>query len=416
MPVEMKFLGRKSRKPVLLSVGALLICGVAFGSYRVFGSAPKFPLGEVQRKDFVDYVEVKGQVKALRSDIITAPYSAGDLQIIKLTANGDKVKKGDVLVEFDTTPMKQKLAQDQSVLKSAEAEIQQAIATAKLKEEQDITDVMASKYAVEKARLDASKQEILSVIEGEQAKLKLADAEQKLKENEAKLKADRSSAGADQASLKQKRDQAAFQVQQDESGLQTLVLKAPLDGVLALQNHWQPNGSAPFRPGDRTWPGVAIAELPDPSSLKISARVEEAERGRVQLGQSATIHVDAVPDQSFDAHIDVISPTASMDFTAGWPIPRNFSLELALAGVDPRLNPGMAATVRIAVDKTHDGLVIPASGLFRKSGRTVAYRRSGTKFDEVEIEVLRRSGDEVLIAKGLKPGDQIALKDPTLGK
>jgi len=91
-------------------------------------------------------------------------------------------------------------------------------------------------------------------------------------------------------------------------------------------------------------------------------------------------------------------------------------LELSLAGLDPRLTPGMAATVRIAVDKIHDGTVIPASALFRKSGRTVAYRRSGSKFDEVDVEVLRRSGDEVLLTRGLKPGDQIALKDPTLAK
>src|SRR6266852_4537915 len=146
----MSFLSRKSRKPVFITAGVLLLAGLAFGSYRLFGSPVKLPIAEVQRKDFVDYVEVKGQVKALRSDMITAPYSAGDLQIMKLSANGDKVQKGDVLVEFDTTTIKQKMAQDQSALKSAEAEIQQARANAKLKEEQDVTDVMASKFAVEK--------------------------------------------------------------------------------------------------------------------------------------------------------------------------------------------------------------------------------------------------------------------------
>jgi len=87
------------------------------------------------------------------------------------------------------------LAQDKSALTSAEAEIHQARAAAKLKEEQDLTDVMKAKFDTEKAKLDASKQEILSVIEGEQAKLKLADAEQKQKEAEAKLKADRARLG-----------------------------------------------------------------------------------------------------------------------------------------------------------------------------------------------------------------------------
>src|SRR5205807_5699952 len=281
------------------------------------------------------------------------------LQIVKLATNGAKVKKGDVLVEFDNTTMKQKLAQDQSTLKSAEAEIQQSRAAARLKEEQDLTDVMNAKFAAQKSRLDASKQEIVSVIEGEEAKLKLADAEQKVMETEAKLNADRSAASADLAIKKQKHDQAAFQVQQDEHSVALLTLRAPLDGVVSLQNHWQPQGGpTPFKPGDRAWPGAAIAELPDPSSLKISARVEEAERGQLKADQTTEVHVDAVPDRNLPGRVEEISPTASLDFTAGWPIPRNFSVDVVLSESDSRLTPGMGATVRVAVAKIPDGIVI----------------------------------------------------------
>src|SRR5467141_4060659 len=392
-----------------------VVLGLIFGALRLASPAAKLSMAEVKRKEFVDYLEVKGEVKALHSAIITAPYGAGDLQIIKLATNGAKVRKGDVLVEFDNTTMKQKLAQDQSTLKSAEAEIQQSRAAARLKEEQDLTDVMAAKFAAQKARLDASKQEIVSVIEGEEAKLKLADAEQKVKETEAKLNADRSAASADLATKKQKHDQAAFQVQQDEHSLALLRLRASLDGVVSLQNHWQPQGSpTPFKPGDRAWPGAAIAELPDPSTLKIAARIEEAERGQLKVGQTGMVRVEAVPDGSFEGRIETISPTASLDFNAGWPVPRNFTVEVSLANSDARLAPGMGAVVRVAVDRVADGIVIPSAALFRKAGRTVAYVRRGSKFEETGVEVLRRSGDEALIAKGLQPGQQLALKDPTL--
>jgi HlyD family secretion protein len=399
-----------------VAVTAAVVLGLfVLGAFRLASPAAKFSTAEVKRKEFVEYLEVKGEVKALRSVIIAAPYGAGDLQIMNLAANGAKVKKGDVLVEFDNTTVKQKLAQDQSALKSAEAEIQQSRAAARLKEEQDLTDVMAAKFAAQKAQLDASKQEIVSVIEGEEAKLKLADAEQKVKENEAKLNADRSAAKADLASKKQKQDQAAFQVQQDEHSLASLALHAPLDGVVALQNHWQPQGGpTPFKPGDRAWPGAAIAELPDPSTLKISARIEEAERGQLKLGQTGAVRIEAVPDGSFEGRIEIISPTASLDFNAGWPVPRNFTVEVALANSDARLAPGMGAVVRVAVDRVANGIVIPSSALFRKGGRTVAYVRRGSKFQETSVEVLRRSGDEALIAKGLQPGEQLALKDPTL--
>jgi RND family efflux transporter MFP subunit len=330
-------------------------------------------------------------------------------------ANAAKVKKGDVLVQFDTTTMQQKLAQDKSAVKSAEAEIDQSQAAARLKEEQDLTDVMNARYDAEKARMDASKQEILSAIDGEQAKLKVVDAEETLKAAEAKLKADRLSAAADLASKKEKLKQAEFQVHQDETSLESLTLRAPLDGVVALQSHWQPQGPpAPFKPGDRAWPGQEIADLPDPSSLKISARVEEAERGQLKVGQTTEIHVDAVPDRTFAGRVEAISPTASLDFDAGWPVPHNFSVDVTLPERDARLTPGMAANVRVGVAKIPDGLVIPASAVFRKAGRAVAYVQRGSKFDETPVEVSRRNTEEVLLARGLQPGERVALKDPTL--
>lgn len=407
----------KPRRKAAAGAGAILLGGLGLGAFRLASSTATIPTALVARKDFVDMLEIKGEIKALRSKVIAAPYSAGDLQIVSLAANAAKVKKGDLLVQFDATTMQQKLAQDQSSVKSAEAEIHQSQAAARLKEEQDVTDVMTGKYDAEKARMDASKQEILSAIEGEQAKLKVVDAEETLKAAEAKLKADRSSTSADLASKQEKLKQAEFQVQQDERSVASLALRAPLDGVVALQNHWQPQGGpTPFKPGDRAWPGAAIAELPDPTSLKISARVEEAERGQLKVGQTAEVHVDAVPDRTLEGRVEAISPTASLDFQAGWPIPHNFSVDIALLQGDPRLSPGMSASVRVAVAKISDGIVIPATALFRKAGRTVTYVQRGSKFEETAVEVSRRNPEEVLLAKGLQRGERIALKDPTLGR
>src|SRR5438093_1286133 len=120
----------KFGKRTMSSAAAVVLGGLVFGTLRLASPAAKLSTAEVKRKEFVDYLEVKGEVKALHSAIITAPYGAGDLQIVKLATNGAKVKKGDLLVEFDNTTMKQKLAQDQSTLKSAEAEIQQSRAAA----------------------------------------------------------------------------------------------------------------------------------------------------------------------------------------------------------------------------------------------------------------------------------------------
>src|SRR5207253_76992 len=109
-----------------------------------------------------------------------------------------------------------------------------------------------------------------------------------------------------------------------------------------------------------------------------------------------------------------ISPTASLDFTAGWPIPRNFSVDVVLSESDSRLTPGMGATVRVAVAKIPDGIVIPSTALFRKAGRSVVYVQRGSKFEETPVEVSRRNPEEVLLARGLEPGKRVATKDPML--
>jgi len=405
----------KPRHKIVASAAVVLIGGLGFGAFRLAKPAVAIPTAEVLRKEFVDTLQIKGEVKALRAKIIAAPYSAGDLQIVSLVANAAKVKKGDLLVQFDATTMKQKLAQDQVSVKSAQAEIQQSQAAARLKEEQDVTDVMNAKFDAEKARMDASKQEILSAIDAEEAKLKVVDAEETLKSAETKLKANRASAAADLDSKKEKLGQAQYQVRQDERSLASLTLRAPLDGVVALQNHWQPQGGpTPFKPGDRAWPGAAIAELPDPSSLKFSGRVEEAERGQLKVGQTTEVYVDAVPDRALAGRVEDISPTASLDFNAGWPFPRNFSVDVALSESDPRLTPGMSANVRVAVAKIPNGVVIPSTALFRKAGRSVVYVQRGSKFEETPVEVSRRNSEEVLLARGLQPGERVALKDPTL--
>ena len=209
----------------------------------------------------------------MRSVTISAPGEAGDLQIIKIVADGTQVKQGDVVVEFDKTKTEQDLAQYRSTLKSSQAEIDQARAKARLTEEDDLTEVMKARYEVEKAKLDASKEEIVSKIEGAEAKLKVADAQQKLLELEAKLKSDRAVSQATIESKTQASQKAAYDVQRAEHALTTMTLRAPSAGMISLLMSWR--GEEPFKPGDRAWPGAPIAELPDVSTLRVSARVDE---------------------------------------------------------------------------------------------------------------------------------------------
>ena len=400
-----------------LAIIALLLAGSGVvGAVRFSRRSPTVPTFVLKREEFLDSLQVRGEVKALRSATISAPPEADNLEIMRIAADGTQVKQGDVVVEFDKTKTEQDFAQYRSTLKSAQAEIEQARAEARLADEEDQTALIKARYAVETAKLEASKQEILSKIEGQEKQLELADAEQKLHEAEAKLKSDQA---LHQSTVKSKRNaskKAVFDVKRAEHALTEMNLRAPTDGMISLIQHWHSDGQTPFKAGDQVWPGVAIAELPDASSLQVSARADETERGRLAPRQPVTIQLEAIPDRQLAGHVERISTIASLDFSGGWPFPRNFNLEIVLDQTDPRLKPGMTAQLTVVVERLPNTLSSPVQSLFQKSGRNVAYVWAGTKFEERVIEVGKRSGDRVLVVKGLRPGERIALKDPSLNQ
>jgi RND family efflux transporter MFP subunit len=402
-----------TRKAWIVVVIALAASGVLFGAVRYTNRTPTIPTLVVTRGDFIDALHFRGEVKALKSVSMVVPADAGDYQILKVVSDGSPVKQGDTVVEFDKTRVEQDLAQYKSTLKSAQAEIDQARAQARLTEEDDLTALMKAKYDVESAKLDVSKQEIVSKIEGGEAKLKLADAEQKLIEAQQTLKSDRASGHATIEGKIKASQKAAFDVKRAEHSLNSTTLKAPISGMISLVSVWHNSGPAPFKAGDRAWPGAPIAELPDISSLRISARVEETERSRLAPKQPVTIHMDAIPDRDFSGKIDHISTIATSDFSGGWPFPRDFDINIAFDQTDQRLKPGMTAQLTVIVDKVSNALTIPAQASFQKSGQTVAYIWTGSKFEERVIEIGRRSGDRILVVKGLQPDDRVALADPT---
>ena len=148
---------------------------------------PDVPTADVTRGEFVDALEIRGEIRPLKSIVLSSPMQSGELQILKLAKNGSMVKAGDIVVQFDGTTLQRTIQEKQSELKQANAEIEQANAQARITNEQNATALMKAKYDIERAKLDINKGDTVSRIENEQAKLALADAEQRLKELEEKI-------------------------------------------------------------------------------------------------------------------------------------------------------------------------------------------------------------------------------------
>ncbi len=405
----------RSKAVVLtLSAGVLVLAG----AYAAIGrtAVPDVPTAEVLKGEFVDTLEIRGEIRPLRSIVLSSPMQAGELQIVKLAKNGTPVQAGDVVVQFDGSTLRRTVEEKQSELRQADAEIEQARAQAQLVEEQNATALMKARYDIERARLDLNKGDTVSRIENEQAKLTLKDCEGRLRELEEKIRSDRTSAEADLAARQRKREKALFDLRRADQGLQSLELKAPSAGMVNLLTNFRSGsmfgGEQEFREGDRAWPGAAILELPDLTSVHLEARLDESDRGRLQADQEATVRIEAVPGRDFKARIRNISVLAKVDFSSGWPPQRNFDLNLVLLDVDPKIRPGMTATARIATGRVPDVVLVPAEAMFQRDGAPVVYKLARSEFVETPVEVQRRGKEQSIIAAGISPGDRIATRRP----
>ena len=411
----MSILRRKGLLGIVAAIVVIVAAGIAMNART--GSVPNVTTADVTRGDFVDYIQIRGDIRPAKSIVLAAPLQAGgELQIVKLIKNGAVVKKGDLVVEFDATQLKQRLMERQSELKTADGEIEQVVAQQKITAEQRQTELTKAKYDVERAKLDLGKRDLVSRIEYETAKLSLADAEQRLKEVDAKILSTKAAAEAELVGKRRRRDKARFDVERTQQSIDALKLEAPADGTVNILENPRSGGpfggGQEFREGDRAWAGASILELPDLSSIHLEARLDESDRGRLKVGQPASVRIEAVPGKDFTAKVDLISVLARVDFSSGWPPVRNFDLGLILDEKDARIRPGMTATARIAADRLPSVTLVPAETIFQKDGRPVVYRLNGSKFDETSIDIVRRGREQAAVSDGVKPGDKLAVRRP----
>jgi HlyD family secretion protein len=399
---------------LVAAIGCVVAAGFAIATRA--DTVPDVPTTDVTRADFVDYVQLRGDIRPAKSIVLSAPTDAGELQIVKLAKNGGAVKGGDIVVQFDATTLRQRTQEKQSEVKQADAEIAQAKAQQRITEEQDQAAIMKAKYDLDRAKLDLGKRDLVSKLEYEQAKLAVADAEQRLREAEQKAKSNKIGAEADIVAKQRKKDKARFDLERAQRGLDALSIKAPTSGVVNIMPNWRSGGmfggQVEFREGDRAWPGANIIELPDLSSIHLEARLDESDRGRLKVGQTATVKIEAVPGKDFAATVDLISVLAKVDFSAGWPPKKNFDLGLVLKDPDPRIRPGMTATARIATDRVPSVLLAPSEAVFQRDGRPVVYRLRGALFDEQHVDIARRGREQVIVAAGVDQGDKLATRRP----
>ena len=404
-------------KIILWTVVLLLSGGGVFAAYRYAGATEvEVAVTRVRRGDFVISVRTRGDIKSARSTILKAPQVPG-LRIVRLADNGRTVSKNDVVVEFDTMTQEQNVLNRSTAVQSADGDIVQLKANQKMATEADAMSKMGAEYDLEGAKLDASKAAVLSEIDGEKNRIQVGVTEGVLQQVKAVINAHEVGNEADLNRLTHRKDKAVRDLEQAQGYLEKMKLRAPSDGIVNVLPNFRSTGQfgqaqPPFREGDNVWTGAEIAEIPDLSEMYLDVKLEEVDRGKLQMGQTVKIRVDAIPDKEFDARIDWISPIASLVFKGGATPEKKFPARATLKNLDSRLRPGMSASAEIIIQREPNQLLIPVRSSFDKDGKPAVYVQSGKDFIIKRVQIGQRNDDDLIVTGGLKEGEIVTLESP----
>ena len=409
----------KMRGAAFLLAMALGGSGIACKQSTVMASDTEIPTATVKEVDLQLKVFTKGALHTEQSRVVSAPpIAGGTLQIIQLAAAGTKVHAGDVVLEFDPSQQEYNLAQNRSDLQQADQEIVKAKADAAVQTAEDQTALLKAKYAVRKAELEVSKNEILSPIDGQKNVLALDEAKRALTQLQQDIKSHGASNEAALAISQEKHHKAQLAMDRAELNIKNMRITSPIDGLMVIHGNRDSTGGffmdgmtlPDYHVGDQVNPGSSIAEVIDSSKLEISAQVGETDRTNLKTGQPVEITVDALPGEKFTGKVRTVGGATAREF---WDndAKHKFDVAIQIDGGDSRLRPGFEAQVNILGDHLTKAVSLPAEAVFEHDGKKIVYCERGHGFEMQEVKV-RALSEGRAILEGVQVGTVVALVNP----
>lgn len=305
------------------------------------------PLGAAGMEPARRSVRATGLIRAVKSVTIMVPRIeglGGNLTLATLVENGTLVKVGDPLAGFDRANELKLLRDAESKFDDLDHQIEQKKAEHLSNAEKRVSDLAQANADLQKALIESRKGPVLSALDQEKNKVKVEDA----REHVASL--DRSNHAheiADQAELRVlelQRDRQKVAVERQVRNSEKLMVKAPINGMVALQNVYRNNSMGHAQEGDQIWPGSPLLMLFDPTRMEVEVAVGEPDGAVLVPGAKANVHLDAFPELVFSAHYSSSSPVATSPLGISV---KTFIARFRLDQSDPRLLPDLSAAVDI---------------------------------------------------------------------
>ncbi len=376
-------------------------------------SQNEVPVYTVKKDNFVISVIETGELKAIKSIEILAPsisWRFGELKITWLIADGAEVVQGDTLIQFDETEVHKGIIDAKAELEMAKTEyeklkLEQRAVLEDLKADLKLADIS---YQITQIELEKSTYE--ADIRKREMQLRLNQTKMDLKKAEEEI-SNRAQINKEELRKQQiKIEQLTEQLNDAKNTLKKMTVTAPSPGVVVVEKNASTENK--WQVGDQPWNGQTIMILPDLNEMKAITEINELDISKIQLSQSALIWLDVLPDSVFHGAISKIALLAK-DKTEESNV-KIFPIEIIIKGKHDYLLPGMTVRCEIVVDPIDSVISIPLDALFRKEEQNIVYMFREGRFVEKEVVVGKENSDFIIIKKGLKAGDRIALVDPTI--
>jgi HlyD family secretion protein len=196
--------------------------------------------------------------------------------------------------------------------------------------------------------------------------------------------------------------------------LEHTTLKAPIPGMVVLQEDFRGTERRKPRPGDIALQDRPLVYLPNISRMIARTTIREVDLHQIKAGVPATVTVDAYPGLRLKGAVDFVGIMAR-DKPGSSGADKFFDVTIAITDTDARLRPGMTARVELLVGAAKDDLSIPVQALFLDGTRTVVYTADGSgRFATRTVELGLVGTTYATVTSGVQPGDQLALAPPAL--
>lgn len=362
---------------------------------------------------------------------------------------GDKVSKGQTLMQLDTTDLALALKNAQVNLASAQANVTQTqndlqyavksaqanlnsaqanLTAAQAKDGQNINQLIVAKAALDKAKaalqtaqaaydkiggssnpnigMSSQAATLASATSDYQSALAtynitvattndsaLKQAQAQFDSAQIALDQAKSNLDSKLAAAQTQLTSAQIAVDQALHNLDKAKLVAPFDGIVSAVNYGIGDSAA----------GVA-ANLVDMSNLQIKVNIAEVDMSKLQVGDAAQITLDALPGKTYNAKVLAISPAGTVSQGVV-----NYLVILSVTNADNTIKPGMTANASVVVDQRTNVLVVPLRAVRTQGNqKSVTVQVNGQTIQQAVTTGL--SNDQsVEITKGLEQGDVVVL-------